>query len=56
VPRAPENAVNELVAGGTSHTARFEFLLADAPQRLELSLRSSEAESDRWPIRIPGVQ
>ena len=56
VPRAPENAVNELVAGGTSHTATFEFLLADAPQRLELSLRSGEAESDRWPIRIPGMK
>jgi hypothetical protein len=53
VPRAPENLVNEVVAGGTSRTATFEFLLADAPERLELALRAGDAESDRWPIAIP---
>jgi hypothetical protein len=45
--------VNEVVAGGTSRTATFEFLLADAPERLELALRAGDAESDRWPIAIP---
>jgi TIR domain len=53
VPRAPENAVNELVTGGTSRTARFEFRLTDAPERLELSLRAGDAESTRLPIAIP---
>jgi hypothetical protein len=56
MPRAPQNAVNELVPGGTSRTATFEFLLTDAPARLEVSLRAGDAESDRWPITIPGVK
>jgi hypothetical protein len=56
VPRAPENLVNELVAGGTARTATFEFLLSDVPERLEVALRAGETESDRWPIAIPGVK
>ena len=56
VPRAPENLVNEVVAGGTARTAKFEFLLSDAPERLEVALRAGGTESDRWPIAIPGVK
>lgn len=56
VPRAPVNAVNELVTAGTSRTAKFEFLLTDVPKRLELSIRSGPWESGRWPIAIPEVQ
>lgn len=56
VPRAPENLVNEVVAGGTARTATFEFLLADAPERLEVALRAGGTESDRWTIAIPGVK
>jgi hypothetical protein len=55
VPRAPENLVNEVVAGGASQTATFEFLLTDAPERLEVTVRASGAQSERWPIAIPGV-
>jgi hypothetical protein len=54
VPRAPINSINELVAAGTTKTAKFEFLLTDRPKRLELMLRSGPWESGRMPLVLPG--
>jgi hypothetical protein len=54
IPLAPENSVNEVVAGGASKDARFIFSLRDMPQSLELQFRD-HGSSARVPLPLTAV-
>jgi hypothetical protein len=55
VPRAPENSVDEVVAGGASKDARFIFPLRDMPRSVELEFRD-RGHSARVPVQLTVAQ
>ena len=55
VPRAPSTFLSELVAAGTTKDAKLEFLLTDAPKKVELEFRYGPGDPVRVPFRIPGL-
>jgi TIR domain len=55
VPRASSTFLSELVAAGTTKDAKLEFLLTDAPKKVELVFRYGPADPVRVPFRIPGL-
>ncbi len=55
VPRAPSTLLSELVAAGTTKDAKLEFLLTDAPKKIELVFRYGPDDPVSVPLRIPGL-